>query len=153
MRWFELRLPPPIVAALAGALAWWLAGFGPQWRLAVPIATSLACLWLVAGLIVALLGLQRFRDAGTTINPHTPAQASALVTSGIYRYTRNPMYLGLALVLCGWAVWLAAPAALAGPLLFAAWITRFQIIPEERILTDKFGQEYLDWCQRVRRWV
>lgn len=89
----------------------------------------------------------------TTINPLSPRKSTALVTGGVYRFTRNPMYLGMACLLTAWAVWLAALLAFAGPVLFVLYITRFQIRPEERVLTELFGLPYTDYTQRVRRWL
>jgi protein-S-isoprenylcysteine O-methyltransferase Ste14 len=75
------------------------------------------------------------------------------VTSGIYRVTRNPMYVGLTLSLCAWGFWLGRPIAALGPLTFVAFIDRLQIVPEERALTARFGQAYADYRRRVRRWL
>ena len=99
-----------------------------------------------------LLGLLAFFRRGTTINPLRPAKASALVTGGIYRITRNPMYVGMAFLLAGWAVWLGALWPFLGPVLFVAYLTRFQILPEERILRGKFA-EFDAYATRVRRWL
>ncbi|VEJ29982.1 Putative protein-S-isoprenylcysteine methyltransferase [Rothia dentocariosa] len=85
--------------------------------------------------------------------PVRPERTVNIVSSGIYRLSRNPMYLGMACILTGWAVWLWQVQAVLGVVLFVAWITRFQIIPEERILTQKFGTEYRHYRQQVRRWV
>jgi len=82
-----------------------------------------------------------------------PGKASALVTAGIYKLTRNPMYLGLVLLLCAWAFYLAAIWPFVGPVLFIAYINRFQIGPEERIMGAKFGGDYADYVSRVRRWI
>ena len=79
--------------------------------------------------------------------------ASSLVTTGVYRVTRNPMYVALTSLLCALAAWLNQPLAIAGPLLFALYLTRFQIIPEERVLTQKFGAAYDDYRRTVRRWL
>jgi hypothetical protein len=95
-------------------------------------------------------GIQR---AKTTINPFKPQNSTALVTSGVYRFTRNPMYLGLTLIVLGWATFLCSVWALAGPVLFVLYISRFQIEPEERILSAKFGAAYSDYVSRVRRWL
>jgi protein-S-isoprenylcysteine O-methyltransferase Ste14 len=105
------------------------------------------------GVLVAVLGMLAFRRAKTTINPVNIGAASSIVTSGVYRYTRNPMYVGLALMLVGWAVHIAVPFVLVGPVVFILFITRFQIIPEERVLTSKFGGEYRKYQERVRRWL
>ena len=76
-----------------------------------------------------------------------------MVTDGIYRYSRNPMYLGMALLLAAWALWLGNAAALLGIVLFVALINRYQIRPEERILAAKFGDDYRNYCRRTRRWL
>ncbi|MNJ74873.1 hypothetical protein D3C77_718740 [compost metagenome] len=87
------------------------------------------------------------------VNPLKPASASALVTSGIYRVTRNPMYLGFALVLAAWTVFLASPFTLLGIAAFVLYIDRFQILPEERALHQLFGEAMDEYCARVRRWI
>ena len=89
----------------------------------------------------------------TTINPVDLESASALVTSGVFRFSRNPMYVGFTAMLVGWAVCLAAPWALVGPVAFVLFTNRFQIIPEERVMRDKFGQAYDDYQAQVRRWI
>jgi len=105
------------------------------------------------GVIVAILGVWAFRQAKTTVNPVTPEKASSVVTGGIYSYTRNPMYVGLTAVLVGWAIWLSVPLAIVGPAAFMLYMTRFQIIPEERVMSSKFGRDYDDYRKRVRRWL
>jgi protein-S-isoprenylcysteine O-methyltransferase Ste14 len=101
----------------------------------------------------ALSGFVAFRHAKTTVNPLSPANSSSLVTSGIYRFTRNPMYVGLALVLLAWALFLSSPWSLLGPLVFVLYINRFQIVPEERILSGIFGEAYSAYRTKVRRWL
>lgn len=102
---------------------------------------------------VAASGAAAFRKAQTTVNPLHPERTSAVVSNGIFRVTRNPMYLGLLLVLLGVAVFLWSLPALVGPLLFIAYIRRFQIVPEERALEQKFGTEYVQYKRHVRRWL
>ncbi|MCB1567299.1 MAG: isoprenylcysteine carboxylmethyltransferase family protein [Xanthomonadales bacterium] len=149
----EHRVPPPIVALCCALLAW----LSMIWDLRLDFDTAVvhACgtALAVLGAIVAVRGVRAFQRAATTINPLKPDEASALVEADVYRFTRNPMYLGMALILLGWAVGLARPLALLGPVLFVAWITRFQILPEERILRLKFGAGYESYCRRVRRWI
>ena len=82
-----------------------------------------------------------------------PQAASSLVVAGVYKITRNPMYLGLSLVLVGWAVFLWSAWALLGPVVFVAYISRFQIAPEERVLASLFGSEYSAYKTKVRRWL
>ena len=107
----------------------------------------------VLGIAISVAGVVSFRRARTTVNPTRPDTASALVATGIYRFTRNPMYLGLFLVLAGWSAYLANAAALAGPLLFALYIDRFQIVPEERALATKFGAAFDTYRRQTRRWI
>jgi protein-S-isoprenylcysteine O-methyltransferase Ste14 len=153
----ELKLPPPAVAlASAGVmkLLSWLPG-----RAALADAATGASLHVLApaiaaiGIGIALAGVVEFRRAHTTVNPHKPQNASRLVTTGIYRYTRNPMYLGIAVVLLAWAAWLGSAWSLPGIAMFAAYITRFQIAPEERALLRIFGAEFEEYRERVRRWL
>ena len=82
-----------------------------------------------------------------------PGASSVVVTGGVYRLTRNPMYVGLVLLLWGWSVYLGSPWAWLGPLLFVGYVTRFQIVPEERALTRLFGADYVAYCAKVRRWL
>ncbi len=121
--------------------------FEPRLHFALTVALGLVALSFGAGGIIA------FRLAKTTINPVQIDQASRVVTSGIYRITRNPMYVGLTALLTTWAVWLAVPWTLLGPIGFALFTHRFQIIPEERVMSAKFGMEYDEYRNRVRRWL
>jgi protein-S-isoprenylcysteine O-methyltransferase Ste14 len=149
----ELRIPPVAVAAIAALCMWVLARWSPglvwgeHWRL------GSAMLLLAAGVLVAVAGVLEFRRARTTVNPTTPQAASAMVRSGIYRHTRNPMYLGMLLVLAAWAAWLANPAAAAVLPVFLLYINRFQIEPEERILAGLFAAEFDAYRRSVRRWL
>ena len=150
----ELKIPPPLVAAaVAGGMYAAASLLLPV--LALPpglrVGAALALAGVGAGFDLA--GLLAFRKAKTTVNPLTPSKSATVVTTGVYRLTRNPMYLGLALILLGLAVYLASVWALFGPLVFAAYITRFQIVPEERILTARFGTAYSAYCAQVRRWL
>lgn len=153
MTTLELKLHPPVVALLVGALMWGIARLGPP--LALPAALQWGAALALAGTGVALAGAGAlaFRRARTTINPHTPEKSSSLVTTGVYRFTRNPMYAGIALVLAGWAVALASGWALLGPPAFVAYIGRYQIAPEERALAGVFGPAYAAYRSRVRRWI
>ena len=153
MRWLELKIPPPVVALLLGAAMWWLAPMGPATPWPEAMRIGLAVPLALLGLSLDFSGLVAFVRRHTTINPLSPLRSTALVTSGVYRWTRNPMYLGLACLLTGWAVWLGAWFAFAGPVLFVLYITRFQIRPEERVLSQLFGSAYTDYTRRVRRWI
>lgn len=156
-RWYEHRIPPPVIdLACAGAMAW-LAGAVPAARLWPPGGAW--WVWVLAlglatvGALVALAGLIEFRRARTTFNPLAPQRARTVVTSGVYRHTRNPMYLGMLIVLAGWAVWLGNAAAWLGLPLSVALLTVLQIRPEERILAERFGEDFKRYAARVRRWI
>ena len=149
----EHRIPPPLVGALVAAGMWSIAGLGPQLPIAPDLKYSVVAICVAAGVAIALLGVLAFRASGTTVNPLAPERASALVTGGVYRVTRNPMYVGMALVLLAWAVALSAVLPFAGIVAFVLYISRFQIRPEERVLEDIFGQEYTAYATRVRRWL
>ncbi|MDA8485548.1 isoprenylcysteine carboxylmethyltransferase family protein [Pseudomonas resinovorans] len=153
MNWLEHRIPPPLVAVLFGVLMWLLARWVPGidapsgWRIA------LALLVLAAGIAVCLSGVLSFRHARTTVNPLQPETASSLVSSGIYRHTRNPMYLGFAIALVAWSIYLASPIALLGVAGFVLYMNRFQIGPEEQALATLFGDAFNAYRRRVRRWL
>lgn len=156
-RWLEHRIPPPVIDLACAAVMWWLASLWPAaqlwprggatwvWALAVALA--------VAGALVALAGVREFARAHTTVNPLAPERASRLVTSGIFSRTRNPMYLGMLLVLAGWAVWLGSGSAWLGLPLFVVVLNALQIRPEERAMRQRFGDEFERYAAQVRRWI
>ena len=154
MQALELKIPPPIVALLVAGAMW---GVSLVARVPFDVPTLVrvvlgAALALVGG-AVSFSGTAAFRRAKTTLNPMKPQNASALVTTGVYRFTRNPMYLGLSLVLVAWAFFLFSPWALLGPLVFVLYINRFQIEPEERALAALFGATFTTYTKNVRRWL
>lgn len=149
----ELRVPPLavwLVCALAIAAA---ANALPGPRLAFAGHRLVALALAAAGAGVALAGVLAFRRARTTVNPMSPQRASTVVRTGVYRLTRNPMYLGLAAVLAAMALWWADPLGLVGVAAFCAWMTRWQIRPEERALRQRFGVEFDRYAAEVRRWI
>ena len=149
----QVRVPPVALFVVVALLMWAAASWLPSWRIALPSRTLVAALLLLAAGAIGVAGVHAFRRARTTVNPLRPEKASALVTSGIYRRTRNPMYVALAIALLGWVVWLEHPLALLGVAAFVAWINRFQIAPEERALRALFGPEFDRYCSEVRRWL
>lgn len=154
MNALELRIPPVgltfLFAIAMAALAWFVPASIP---IPAPFSLLLALTLAAAGGVVALLGVAAFRQRRTTVNPFTPDRASTLVATGIYRLSRNPMYLVLLLILAGWAAWLAHwVAALMLPA-FVAYMNRFQIGPEERALKATFGDEFDAYARAVRRWL
>lgn len=153
MAFLELKIPPPVVALLVATGMWKASFLAPL--LAMPygmkVITVAMLAFVGAGLLVA--GAVSFHYARTTVNPFKPQDASSLVTSGVYRITRNPMYTGLVLVLLAWAVFLSALWPFLGPPVFILYVTRFQIQPEEKILVAIFGETYQEYTNRVRRWL
>lgn len=147
------RIPPPLVAFVCALGMWGLAAITPVVQTHGLIRGIAAGVIVALGLGITLGGMLAFRRAATTVNPLQPQTATTLVTAGVYRITRNPMYLGLALVLLGWAVWLSAPWALACVVVFVLFIHRFQIIPEERAMASLFGEAFEAYRARVRRWI
>ena len=156
IRLLENRIPPPIVLLVILGLMKIIANFDNDKHLAAligPLNLPIALVFVFLGVLCAVLGVARFRAQKTTVNPLKPEQASSLVTQGIFRFTRNPMYLGMALVSVGWCAYLASLWALAGVLLFVLFIDRFQIQPEERVISDLFGKEFEEYRSRTRRWL
>ncbi len=151
MQKLETRIPPPLLMLLCAVSGYLLARVWPWPVLLVPGWGVVAL--MLSGLAVNLLPKLAFRRARTTVNPLRPAAATSLVTGGIYRHTRNPMYLGQALLLLGAMLWLGSTAALLVVPLFVGWISRFQIQPEERVLSARFGADYAAFRRAVRRWL
>lgn len=149
----ELKLPPPLVGAIVAVSMYLAAWLVPDAALALPGRLVVCWLLVLAGIGVDLAGLHAFRRARTTINPMRPHATSTLVTSGIYRFTRNPMYLGMLLLLLAWAIWLSSLLALLLAAVYVVYLNRFQITPEERVLASRFGQDYADYRKQVRRWL
>jgi len=153
MRWLELKIPPLLVV-----LGFGLSMYGASWLLpkasfTMPRQHVVSLVLVILGLVTVASGVFAFRRKKTTVDPRTPDKASSVVNIGIYRLTRNPMYLGMLLLLIAWALFLANFVAIALLLGFVAYMTQFQIKPEERLLREKFGGEYEEFLTRVRRWI
>lgn len=146
-------VPPPLVALVCAGGMWVLARFVPGPRFSFPLQDPAGWAFGGIGLLFAFSAVFAFLKARTTVNPHALDQASSLVTSGPFALSRNPMYLGLVLILTALGVWWGASSALIGPVAFVAYITVFQIGPEERVMREKFGDSYVAYCKRVRRWI
>lgn len=153
MKTLELKIPPPVIALLAAGAMWIVSRSTPLLDVPRTIGMLAAGTLAAAGFALALSGVLLFRRAQTTIHPTKPQETSAFVTSGVYRISRNPMYVGLTLVLLAWAVFLSSAWSLAVVPVFVAYITRFQIVPEERVLSAKFEGAYAAYKEKVRRWL
>jgi protein-S-isoprenylcysteine O-methyltransferase Ste14 len=147
------RIPPPVVMLAVAAAMLGASAVLPSssWPASVRAGVALV-LFALAGVFGAP-AVRAFLRAGTTINPVAIERASKLVTTGVYGVSRNPMYLSLTLLLVSLAAGLGKPLLLLGPLVFALFIDRFQIVPEERVMAQLFGPEYEAYRQRVRRWL
>lgn len=149
----KLKIPPPVYGLIIGSLMWLLSQY-------VPINHWISSPWNTIGLVLMVISFSfevwsalLFFRSKTTVNPMKPENSNKIVTSGTYQFTRNPMYVGLLMVLLGYAIWLGAITPFLLLPLFVVLITTQQIIPEEEMLEKNFGQEYLDYRQRVRRWL
>jgi len=132
---------------------WLLAALFPAAAFRFPAQRLTAAILLLLAGMVGIAGVRAFARARTTVNPLQPQAASRLVTSGIYRYSRNPMYLALLLALLGWSAWLGNAAALLLIPLFVLAMNRLQIRPEERALESLFGDAFRSYARKVRRWI
>lgn len=148
----ETRIPPPLVMLACGGLAW-LGAQVPATRFDLPGAMATGIVLALAGLALNLLPKLAFGRAGTTVNPLHPGRSAALVTTGLHRFSRNPMYLGHSAILAGLALALGNALAFAAVPAYAGYITRFQIRPEERALHARFGEAYAAYLRRVPRWL
>ena len=153
MQALELKIPPPAVAALMAVAMWGISALAPLVEAPAIVRVVAAVLITLAGGVFSIAGIVSFRVARTTINPMKPEATTSLVCSGIYRLTRNPMYVGLFFVLVAWAVFLSSAWALLVPVAFVLYMNRFQIAPEERVLSAMFGTEYSAYKSTVRRWL
>lgn len=149
----ELKIPPVAVALITAACMWLAARAVPGIEVSFPWHDFVTGTVAVSGGFIALLGVVAFSRAGTTVNPMKPGSSSSLVVTGIYSVTRNPMYLGLLLVLLSWAIYLANVLTVLFLPGFVWYMGRYQIEPEERALASLFGPEFTAYAARVRRWI
>lgn len=153
MKKLELLIPPPVIASIVAVFMWQVAPVVPRLSQLADHHVILSSVVAFAGFMVAIVGVYAVMKNKTTINPHSPQKTSCLVTSGIYRYTRNPMYVGILLVLSAWGLYLSHIVPLLMPALFVLYMNRFQVIPEEKILEDKFGEAYIQYSKQTSRWI
>lgn len=149
----KLKIPPPLVALLLAVLMWAISTISHFASIESEVIAPLSIIFLVVGLAIDISAVISFRRADTTINPLNPEAASRLVKVGIYKQSRNPMYLGLFLLLCSWAVWLGNYFPPVVLFVFVWYMTKFQIIPEEKTLKALFPEEFESYQSQVRRWI
>jgi protein-S-isoprenylcysteine O-methyltransferase Ste14 len=153
MKYVDLKIPPVAVVLCTASLMWAVARFLPVGDVQLPARIFFAIACAGAGVVTSGLGVMAFRRARTTVNPTKPGATSALVHSGVYSLTRNPMYLGFLLILCGWAILLCNAFVFPFLPMFILYLNRFQIQPEERALTKNFRAVFPGYTARVRRWI
>ena len=153
MNRLENRLPPPLVVVLVGAVMATASPFLTALPLTLPLRAAVGLAVIAFGFSFVARGYLPFRAAGTTIDPVRVERASALVTSGVFGRSRNPMYVGMATILIGWTAFLGVPWLLFGPAFFVLFTTRFQIVPEERAMRARFGEAYCGYASRVPSWL
>lgn len=145
------KIPPPLVTLLFGMGIYFSTELIPP--LAFKYQGTLAIMVLTIGLVIMVSAILTFRQLQTTINPLQPNKATSLAVSGVFRFSRNPMYLAMLLILV--ALSLASGALAAVFLLpgFVMYISIFQIVPEEQAIEKLFSDQYLKYCKKVRRWI
>lgn len=149
----KTKIPPPVYMLIMAYIMWLLDKFLPLYNWLNSPWNKLGLIIIGMAVVLDIWSLLLFFHSKTTPNPMKPGSTSHLVTSGLYRYSRNPMYLGLLVMLIGWGLYLGSLSPLSMLPLFIRLLTKQQIEPEEIILMDKFGPEYKDFQQRVRRWI
>jgi len=153
MNALELRIPPVALSLFFAGVMWLASAQFPVMSFAIPARLVISIALCGIGMVFVLVGVVAFRGVGTTVNPMQPGAASTLVRSGIYRFSRNPMYVGFLFSLGGWAFFLAHALGFILLPAFVIYMNRFQISPEERALSLKFGKQFAAYNQSVPRWL
>lgn len=149
----KLKILPPLQALITVFLMWGLAQLAPFAHIFIPGKMIIVLFFLITGSLIDLSAIYVFIKAKTTVNPMKPNTTSTLVSNGIFRYSRNPMYLGMLLLLTAWAIWLGNIFNIVLLILFMLYITFFQIKPEEDALSKLFGDQFSQYCATTRRWL
>ncbi len=149
----ELKIPPPLVMAIFALAMWAIARLTPPLEALLPYRDIVSRSFVIAGFVILGVAALYFLRARTTINPLNPGNTSSLVTRGLYRFSRNPIYVADVLFLIGWAFYMSNIFSFLLILGFMPYLNRFQIEPEERTLEAKFGDEYRAYKSQVRRWL
>ncbi len=153
MKKLELKVPPVALFFLVVLLMYGLKEMMPGLKITVPFVGFVSIGLASIAIFVGVAGVMEFHKAKTTVNPVKPESASTVVDSGIFSYTRNPMYVALLLVIIALGLWWQHLSVILCSVLFVAYMNRFQIKPEERALERLFGEDYVDYKNQVRRWI
>lgn len=149
----ELKVIPVVQVLIAGILMVVLSKLLPELILNWPAQNKITLLLFTLAIFIGISAIISFKRHKTTVNPTKPEASTTVVSSGIYSLSRNPMYLAMLISLISLAYYLQNITSLPVILIFIGYMTRFQIIPEEKVLTKIFGQQYLDYQSKVRRWL
>ncbi|MHB8793341.1 MAG: methyltransferase family protein [Thermoleophilia bacterium] len=149
----ELKVPPDVVAVVFAAQMWVVSAVAPSLAIPVLFRIGISAVLVAVGVSLIVTARVALGRENTTWMPAKPGRTSHLVATGVYHFTRNPMYLGTLLILLGWAVALESPFSLIFPAIFMFYMNRFQIGPEERKLSALFGRDFSDYMRHVRRWL
>ena len=153
MHAIELKIPPVAQFLAVAAGMWLVARYVPALSADIPVRRLLVVLFFCASAVVAIPAIAAFRSAGTTVDPRCPEKASRLVIRGVFRYSRNPMYLGLLFLLIAWAIYLSNLLGFAFLPVFVLGMNRLQIRREEEAMEAQFGEDYRAYKAAVRRWI
>jgi protein-S-isoprenylcysteine O-methyltransferase Ste14 len=147
----EKKIPPPIVTLIFGFATYLSRKIFPE--IEIQYSSFFGIFLLLLGFFILISAVKLFRNDKTTVNPLSPEQATKLVTNGIFKLSRNPMYLGMAVILASVAVFFNIIGGIIFMALFCLYITKFQIIPEEKAMKELFAQDFEQYMQATRRWI
>ena len=147
----ETKIPPPIVTLIFGLAIYLSRTIFPE--IEIQYSSFFGMVLLLLGFLILISAVKLFRNDKTTVNPLSPEQATKLVTNGIFKLSRNPMYLGMAVILASVAVFFNIIGGIISMALFCLYITKFQIIPEEKAMKELFAQDFEQYMQATRRWI
>jgi protein-S-isoprenylcysteine O-methyltransferase Ste14 len=147
----ETKIPPPIVTLIFGLAIYLSRTIFPE--IEIQYSSFFGMVLLLLGFLILISAVKLFRNDKTTVNPLSPEQATKLVTNGIFKLSRNPMYLGMAVILASVAVFFNIIGGIIFMALFCLYITKFQIIPEEKAMKELFAQDFEQYMQATRRWI
>lgn len=153
MNWLELKIPPAVLVILFAITMWIISFMNPGAVIQIPGKEWVVGILWLAGFSLITVAAVQFISAKTTVNPMTPGLVTSIVATGIYRLSRNPMYVGFLLMLAAWGILIANVLSILLLPLFVVYLNRFQIIPEENALLAKFGNDYANYLKSVHRWV
>lgn len=149
----ELKVPPVVVFGFFALVMWAISQYFPVFDVEIPFQYYLTAILMITAISTGLYSIYVLMKNATTLHAHKPDQTKVLITAGPYKHTRNPMYLSLSLILIGWAIFLSDLLALMLMPFFYMYMSRFQIVPEERYLLEKFEEEFESYMEHTPRWL